>query len=114
MTVRLSGNQSGVQQSAPLIALAAPVAISIRATLQLAPKELDTPESQRPSGDQVNCWKKPLRGSVRTTRWVLDINDRDPLDRQTRELLAVGAPARPGIFAFCPERRLARAVGRRR
>src|SRR6516165_6004913 len=79
MTVRLSGNQSGVQQSAPLIALAAPVAISIRPTLQLAPNELDTPESHCPSGDQVNCWKKPFRGIVRVTRWVLTSTIEIPL-----------------------------------
>jgi len=44
-----------------LIAFAAPVAISIRATVQAVPKELATPHSHFPSGDQVNCWKNPLR-----------------------------------------------------
>ena len=68
MSARPSGNQSGVQQSWPLTAFACPVAASIRATLQLAPNEFATPESHLPSGDQVNCWKKPLRGSVRTVR----------------------------------------------
>ena len=44
-----------------------PLATSMRAMLQLVPKELATPTSHFPSGDQVNCWKNPLRGSVRKT-----------------------------------------------
>ena len=68
MSARPSGNQSGVQQSCPLTAFAAPVASSIRATLQLAPKEFATPESHRPSGDHTSCWKNPFRARVRTVR----------------------------------------------
>src|SRR5262245_58266738 len=64
MSFLLSGNQSGVQQSILLTAFAAPVVAFIRATLQPVPKEFATPHNHWPSGDQVVCWKNPLRGSV--------------------------------------------------
>ena len=62
------GTSRACSNPAPLTAFAAPVATSIRATLQLVPNEFATPESHFPSGDQVSCWKNPLRGSVRTMR----------------------------------------------
>lgn len=46
------------------------VPISIRATDQLAPKELATPHSHFPSGDHVTCWKNPRRSRRPTTSLV--------------------------------------------
>src|SRR5579862_5536223 len=62
-----SGNQSGVQQSVLLTGLTAPVASSIRATDQPVSKLFATPLSHFPSGDQVICWKKPLRSRTPVT-----------------------------------------------
>ena len=56
----------------------------MRAMLQLAPNELATPHSHRPSGDQVNCWKKPWRCHLRTTCFVATSMKEMPLiDRHT-------------------------------
>ena len=74
----------------------------MRAMLQLAPKELETPESHLPSGDQVSCWKNPLRGSVRTTCRLATSTKKIPLIERQAICLPSGLQLAQGYSPLLP------------
>ena len=74
----------------------------MRAMLQLAPNELATPLSHRPSGDQVNCWKKPFRSHLRTTCLVATSMNVMPLIDKHASCLPSGLQLAQGYSPSAP------------